>query len=98
MFDPYADDSPGISDPASDLLPITPSDVDDIERGIKSLRVFNTGDSPVQYTVTLVSGRKLALFVPGNALLIEPIRITRLWDTGTDAALLFHGYNDATSL
>lgn len=70
-----------LSDPVEDAVPITLSDSADIAAGSRALYL------PVAGTVKVTMKN-------GNARTIDltagwhPIRVTRVWETGTDAALV----------
>lgn len=93
MFDPYARDTPGVSDPANDLFLITPS-ADELPRGVKALRIWNPTASPGTIAVVTVGGNAVSIVVPAESVWVEPLRVTTVKLAGTTAGLTIHGYTD----
>lgn len=94
MFDPYARDTPGVSDPANDLFLITPSDTGDLDRGVKALRIWNPTDEPALVSAVTIGGTAVTLTVPPESLWVEALRVAAVRVTGTSAGLIIHGYTD----
>lgn len=94
MFDPYARDAPSVGEPANDLFAITPSDTENIQRGVKAFRVFNPNNEAASLTVETVSGSTVTIWVPANSLWVEPLRVRAVLQTGTTEGLSIHGYTD----
>lgn len=94
MFDPYARDTPSVSDPANDIFLITPSDDVDLPRGVKALRIWNPTENSAMLTITTIAGNTLALSVPAASLWVESLRVRSVKLTGTTSALVIHGYTD----
>lgn len=97
MIDPYKKDTPGMSDPAKNLILITPDDDNDIPVGVKALRIFNSNASTATIAVITATGDEAAFSIPALSLWSEPLRINRLMDTGTSAGVVVHGYTDAST-
>lgn len=95
MIDPYKKDTPGMSDPAKNLILITPDDENDIPVGVKALRIFNSNGTTSTVAVITATGDAVSLNIPALSLWSEPLRIERLMDTGTSAGVIVHGYTDA---
>lgn len=93
MFDPYRRDKPGLSDPANNLVVITPDDDNDIPLGVKSLRIFSTSEAVTTVHAVTVAGDTVSFNIPPLTLWTEPLRIKRLL-TQTSAGLTIHGYTD----
>ncbi len=96
MFDPYLHDTPSVSDPANDLILLTPSASVDIPVGIKGLRIYNPLETPADVVVITVLGRTVTFSVPARTCSIEPLRITRLLNT-TTSGIAVHGYTDSVA-
>lgn len=95
MADPYAKDSPGVADPANNLVSIPIDDFNDFAWGVKSLRITNPESTWATVKVKTMIGNELTLDIPPNCVWIEPLRIKRLYETGTDfATLTILGYTD----
>ena len=95
MFDPYRNDSPGIADPASDIIHIIPTDDSNLEIGVKSLRIWNPNEAAANLRVTTIAGTVVNLPLPAESLVVEPVRVSIVHATGTSAGLVIHGYTDA---
>ena len=93
MFDPYAHDAPSVADPANNIIDLTPDDDNDLATGVKALRLFNTTNAVATLAAVTITGNTVALKVPANALVVEPLRIKRLLET-TTAGLEVQGYTD----
>lgn len=94
MFDPYKKDTPGMSDPAKNVVLLTPDDDNDIIVGVKALRIFNSNATTATIAVITVTGDPASLNIPALTLWTEPLRIMRLLDTGTSNGVIVHGYTD----
>lgn len=94
MHDPYRRDRPGMNDPANDLIDITPHDTDTIPVGIKALRIYNPNSAAAIIHVESVAGNEVNLIVPALSLWTEPLRVRRVFETGTAAGLTIQGYTD----
>ncbi|CUH80856.1 hypothetical protein TRM7557_03107 [Tritonibacter multivorans] len=79
MSDPFAGHQPGLSAPATRLLPITPDDATDLSVFVRGLCVTTSG----MVQVTTVEDTTATVYVAAGAPL--PVRIKRVWATGTDA-------------
>lgn len=94
MFDPYARDTPGVSDPANDIFLIEPSDTEGLVKGVKALRIWNPTEEDATISVTTKGDTTLTLSVPAGSLWIEPIRVIAVKSTGTTEGVVIHGYTD----
>lgn len=94
MFDPYARNVPSVGEPANDLFVITPSDTEELQQGVKALRIWNPTMSEATIAVTTVKGNTLALTVPAQSLWVEPLRCRAIKATGTTVGVIIHGYTD----
>ena len=95
MHDPYGRDTPGVSDPANNLITITPDDAEDLSVGVKALRIFNPNTDAATIALVTMLGKTVTLTVPASCVWIEPVRALRVLETGTTAELVIHGYTDA---
>lgn len=79
MIDPFKRFAPGLESPAVAAAEIAPSDTEDLATVPRAL--FATGAGVVR--VTMLSGQDVTLpILAGPAL---PVRVTRVWATGTSA-------------
>lgn len=97
MYDPYKNDVPGVESPAANIIEITPSDSDEIVVGVKSLRLFNNSPTLATISVETSVGEQITLPIPGGAFYVEPLRVRKVFFTGTSASLIIHGYTDVKS-
>ena len=68
------------SDPASDVLVVTPSDSADLPKVARAIRLGGTAGN---ITVTTLVGNKVVLaFLAGET---RSVAVTRIWATGTTA-------------
>lgn len=83
MHDRFANTQASLSGPASSGFPVTPSDGSDLPETTRALYVGIGGN----LTVRMLSGETLALsnVSPGSLL---PLRVTRVFATGTTAAAI----------
>jgi hypothetical protein len=93
-FDPYENHGANLMNSARVMLPITPSDTDDLLRVCKSIRIWNAATTPSTVTFTTVGGSVVTITVPANSVWTEPAVIVRVHDTGTTPGLELHGYTD----
>ena len=93
MIDPYRRDTPGLSDPANNLIPIIADDANDLSLGIKALRIWNPNDFTATIHVITIVGDQVAFSVPALSLWTEPLRVSRVLTTTTSGVVL-HGYTD----
>lgn len=94
MFDPYARDTPSVSDPANDLFLINPDDAELLERGVKALRVWNPTEEVATVSGVTSMGSAFTIAVPAGSLWVEPLRVKSIAATGTTAGVVIHGYTD----
>lgn len=93
MFDPYASDTPGMGEPARDLVPLTPDDDNDLAVGVKALRIYNPLETAATIYVITAAGVARDFKVPAACVWTEPLRINRLLEATTDG-IEVHGYTD----
>ena len=93
-YDPYARDAPGLNDPASNLVLVTPDDDNDLPIAGKALRVWNPTVSAAQITLDTGLGDTVVIDVPAESLWTEPLRVIKVHDTGTTAGMTIHVYTD----
>jgi hypothetical protein len=80
MSDPFKSYATSLTGPATELHAITPNDAADLPVFARGLAV--TASGLVQ--VTTVGGTTAAIYVVAGAPF--PVRVRRVWATGTDAA------------
>jgi hypothetical protein len=80
MSDPFSDHTPGLQSPAMYLSDISPSDTDDLPRATRALNVATSGF----VRVTTVNGDEATVYIAAG--ITFPIRVQRVWATGTDAS------------
>ena len=79
MTDPFANRMRTPSDPAATIFDISPSDTADLDHPTTALNVITPG----RVRVTTVDGSTGTISLhPGHTL---PIRVQRVWQTGTTA-------------
>ncbi|WP_299655446.1 hypothetical protein [uncultured Jannaschia sp.] len=79
MNDVFADFSGGLESPATYVQTITPSDEADLPRASRALNVAVDGS----IRITTVSGTTGTIYVAAG--ITFPVRVTRVWATGTTA-------------
>lgn len=94
MKNPYLHHGPNLVNSATSVFPIVPSDVDDLPKVIKALRVWNAEAAAANIHYTTVDGDEVTVSVPANTLWSEPVVIKKVHATGTTATLVLHGYSD----
>lgn len=93
MIDPYARDTPGLADPALNLIPLIPDDDNDLPLGVKALRIWNPNATSATLHVITAVGDQVSFSVPAQSLWTEPLRIRRILTT-TSGGITLHGYTD----
>lgn len=93
MIDPYARDTPGLAEPALNLVLIQPDDDNDLPIGIKALRIWNPNPTSATIHAITMVGDQVAFSIPAQSLWTEPLRIRRIL-TITSSGLTIHGYTD----
>lgn len=63
---------------ASDVIPITPSDNDDLSQTVRALLIGTAGN----IKVTTASGNTRTIYAPVGVL---PLQVAKVFSTGTDA-------------
>ncbi|TDX21875.1 spike base protein, RCAP_Rcc01079 family [Rhodovulum visakhapatnamense] len=79
MNDIFARHTGGLESPAAELTPISPSDSSDLTHASRALNVATTGF----VRVTTVRGTTATVFIAAG--IAFPVRVTRVWATGTTA-------------
>lgn len=79
MQDPFDGYQSGLNAPATKLFPITPNDTTDLDTFVRGICVASSG----LVQVTTVDGTVATVFVAAGAPF--PVRVRRIWATGTDA-------------
>lgn len=79
MADAFADFRSGLESPAVRVLEVTPSDTADLTEVSRAINVADSGT----VRVTTVDGTTATIFVAAG--IAFPIRVTRVWSTGTTA-------------
>ena len=75
----YTGHAAGLESPAAKAFAITPSDVADLAQPTRALNVSGSG----YVRVTTITGSEAVIFVAAGGAF--PIRLRRVWATGTDA-------------
>lgn len=79
MSDPFANVTPGLESPATHLAAVTPNDSQDLTSASRGINVSGTGT----VRVTTVGGDTATVYIAAGSAF--PIRVTRIWATGTTA-------------
>ncbi|SLN53399.1 hypothetical protein ROJ8625_02733 [Roseivivax jejudonensis] len=79
MSDRFQSYVSGLESPATDLLEIFPSDDSDLPHAVRALSVAQSGSVRVE----TVGGSVASVFVAAGAVM--PVRVRRVFATGTDA-------------
>ena len=79
MIDPFKSYAPSLTDPVQKGQNVTPDDAADLDFATRA--VFVSGDGSLR--VTLLSGEVVSFAAIGRGW--HPMRITRVWQTGTTA-------------
>lgn len=79
MADQFKNFQPGLESPASHLAAVTPSDTQDLPVASRALNVAGAGS----IRVTTVKGDTATITVAAG--IPFPVRVTRVWATGTNA-------------
>jgi hypothetical protein len=93
-FNPFEHYGPSLQNSATKSVAIVPSDVSELTRAIKGLRIWNPTASPADVTVTTSGGSTVTFTVPANSVIIESLVIVQVWATGSTVGLILHGYTD----
>lgn len=93
-FNPYAHYGPNLTNSATKMFPIVPSDTDELARVCKSIRIWNPDAAAHTVSFVTAGGDTVTVSVPANALWTEPAVIKQVLFTGTSALLVIHGYSD----
>ena len=80
MTDAFAQYQIGLESPAIRVLTVTPSDTDDLAETSRAINVATSGT----VRVTTVKGTTATVFVAAG--IAFPIRVTRIWSSGTTAS------------
>ena len=80
MPDNFSQFIAGLTAPASHAFDVTPADDEDLAYTTRGIYVGTSGDLKVD-----LAGSGTVTFVDIAAGLIHPLRVTRVYDTGTDA-------------
>lgn len=79
MADAFANYTSGLESPATDLTETTPSDTQDLPHTSRAINVGTGGT----LRVTTVNGQTGTIHIVAG--IAFPIRVTRIWQTGTTA-------------
>ncbi|WOI58424.1 hypothetical protein [Palleronia sp. LCG004] len=79
MPDKFADLTKGLSSPPTAIMSITPDDDRDLNQPTRAINVSSAGN----LRVTTTEGTTGTVFV--GAGIAFPLRVVRIWATGTDA-------------
>jgi hypothetical protein len=79
MPDRFQDHTAGLESPASGLLPVTPDDGADLQTASRALNVAQSGF----VRITTVEGQTASVHIAAG--IAFPVRVTRVWQTGTTA-------------
>jgi hypothetical protein len=81
MTDKFSSHQPALDSPAQHAADVVKSDSTDLANAARSLYIGNGGD----IKVTTAGGDEITFGgVPSGSIL--PVRVTRVWSTGTDAS------------
>lgn len=80
MIDTFESFGPGLESPATRLVSATPSDADDLSHASRAINVATSG----AVRVTTLGGDVETIFIAAG--IAFPLRVTRIWATGTTAA------------
>jgi len=80
MSDIFREFSSGLESPATHLMAVTPDDATDLPVASRGINVGTSG----AVRVTTVGGTTETVYVAAGSAF--PLRITRIWQTGTTAA------------
>lgn len=80
MSDDYADHSSSLSSPVHNAAAVTPHDTNDLSKTTRGVYVGVSGDVKVD-----LAGGDTVTFVGLAAGVIHPLRVTRIYSTGTTA-------------
>ena len=79
MNDKFTTHAAGLESPARHIEQVTPSDAGDLDYVSRAICVAVPGD----VHLTMVDGSEGTLFLAAG--IAFPVRVTRIWDTGTTA-------------
>lgn len=79
MNDPFQNHKTGLDSPAVQLHAVTPSDTADLPSASRGINVATSGI----VKITTVGGTTGAIYVVAGV--VFPVRVTRVWATGTTA-------------
>lgn len=96
MYDPFHREyGSSLLHSAGDVFLIARSDADNLEKGVKALRIWNPSDTSKTIAIKLISGRSVTLTIPPLSLVVELVRAMQVLATGTASELIIHGYSDS---
>lgn len=75
---------PGIVAPYTRAVAVTPNDAADIAEVTRAINVHKAGSTSVAVKVTL-AGDSAAVTLNLASASVTPVRVARVWSTGTDA-------------
>ena len=96
MFDPYKNNTPGLDEPANNIIALAPNPNADIPVGVKGLRVTNRNAAMQSITVITVMDEVVTLWYPQTSVTHDMVRIKRLVAT-TVGDVIVHGLTDAAN-
>ncbi|WP_300064223.1 hypothetical protein [uncultured Roseobacter sp.] len=79
MTDAFASYQTGLESPAIRVVPVTPSDTQDLPEASRAINVATSGT----LRVTTVGGTTTNIYVAAG--IAFPIRVSRIWNTATTA-------------
>lgn len=79
MFDPFVNYQTDLSSPAVDLWDLAPDDDNDLPVCVRGLAVAESGN----VRITTVRGTTVSIYIAAGAP--WPVRVSKVWATGTDA-------------
>ncbi|WP_299681643.1 hypothetical protein [uncultured Roseobacter sp.] len=80
MTDAFESYQTGLESPAVRLIPVTPSDTEDLTEASRAINVASDG----ALRVTTIGGTTATIHVAAG--IAFPIRVSRVWSTGTTAS------------
>jgi hypothetical protein len=89
-LDNFSNEAIGLTSPATNAVVITPSDTTDLANVTRAIHVTGTSGLVAVTTQGMTTGTSVQIYVGQGSLF--PIRVTRIWATGTTAAGILSMY------
>lgn len=96
FYNPYRDHGANLENSATRVFPVAipADDVTALPRACKALRIVNPDAASHTLTYMTVAGDQVTITLLANSIWVEAAVIAQIFNSGTYAGLLIHGYSD----